>query len=194
LSAIIYAVMPLSHDTSHRIAIKGAIEEVLGKDAWYELKETTALAPWRKNVLKVLKAIRLSLAASVHVRDQGWSEEVECNLLRGEEGVKASTDIDELLSCFEATLVRLVFLQIGFAPNFKGHPGLPLRKENWSLDTYRSVQYVQAAEQLEALFWSEQQRRIGFEKQMELRDEHRRSRSKVPYSVWCRQREAQPAA
>ena len=182
--------MPLQHDTSHRIMLKSAIEQLLGRDAWYELKETTSLAPWRKTILKLLKAIRISIDASVEVRDQAWTDAVNENLTRGEEGVKVSKDIDELLSCFEATLLRQVFLQIGALPNRKGGPGVSLSRENWRLNGQRSVQYVQSRTQLESAFWSEQQSRIGFERQMELRNEHRRSRSPLPYSEWCCQRGA----
>ena len=182
--------MPLQHDLSHRIAIKSAIEQLLGSEAWYELKETTSLAPWRRNVLKLLKAIRVSIDASVEIKDQLWTDAVNENLTRGEKGVRSSKDIDELLSSFEATLLRQVFLQIGMVPNRKGQPAVSLRKENWFLNSERSVQYVQSPAQLEAVFWGEQQRGIGFEKQMELRNEHRWSKSPLPYSVWCRARGA----
>lgn len=170
--------------------LKSAIEQLLGQDAWYELKETTSITPWRKNVLKLLKAICISIDASVEVRDEAWMDAVNENLARGKEGVKASTDIDELLSCFEATLLRQVFLQIGAVPNRKGRPRVSLSKENWRLNGQRSVQYVQSRTQLESAFSSEQQSRIGFERQMELRNEHRRSKSPLPYSEWCRQRRA----
>jgi len=76
--------MPLKYDTSHMIMLKSAIEQLLGSNAWYELKETTSLTPWRKNVLKLLKAIRISIEESVEIRDQGWFEAVIENLARGE--------------------------------------------------------------------------------------------------------------
>lgn len=183
-------IMPLQHDISHRIAIKSALEEILGRDAWYELKESTSIAPWRRNVLKTLQAIRLSISASISIRDDEWAKQVEENLAQGEASVKSSENIDELLSSFEATLLRQVFLQIGLGLNFKGREGLSLRKENWKLDKFRSVQYVQSPHQIEAKFWGEQQARIGFQRQMELHNEHRQSKSKVPYPVWCKGREA----
>jgi hypothetical protein len=122
--------MPLEHELSHRIAIKSAIEQLLGRQAWYELKETTSLVPWRKNVLKLLKAIRISIDVSIEIKDQLWTEAVNENLTRGENDVRSSKDIDELLSSFEATLLRQVFLQIGMVPNRRGQPGVSLRKEN----------------------------------------------------------------
>ena len=182
--------MPLQYDTTHRIAIKLAIEEVLGREAWYELKETTSVTPWRKNLLKVLKAIRLSIDATVEIKDKPWSDAVEANLKEGEQDLKSSKDIDELLSSFEATLLKQVFLQLGMLPKRAGRPGVALRKENWRLNGHRSVQYVQSQAQLEAIFWGEQQRLIGVEKQMELHNEHRWSKSPLSYSAWCRERES----
>jgi hypothetical protein len=182
--------MPLEHDLSHRIMLKSAIEQLLGRDAWYDLKETTSLTPWRKYVLKLLKAIRVSIHESVEMRDQAWLDAVGENLLRGEEAARASKDIDDLLSCFTATLLRQVFLQLGALPNRKGRPAVSLSKENWRLNGQRSVLYVQSKAQLEYVFWNEQQSRIGFEKQMELHNEHRWSKSELPYSEWCRKRGA----
>lgn len=183
--------MPLEHDISHRYALKSAIEQLLGRDAWYALKETTSLTPWRKYVLKLLKAIRISIHESIEVRDPAWLRAVDENLNRGEEVAKASKDIDALLASFTATLLRQVFLQVGSLPSRKGQSSVSLGKENWRLNGQRSAQYVQSPSQKESAFWSEQQARIGFERQIELHNEHRWSKSELPYSEWCREREAQ---
>ncbi|GAB2894049.1 hypothetical protein GCM10027046_23770 [Uliginosibacterium flavum] len=182
--------MPLKYDTSHIIMLKSAIEQLLGREAWYELKETTSLSPWRKNVLKLLKAIRISVEESVEVRDQAWFDSVAQNIARGEECAKASKDIDELLSCFTATLLRQVFLQIGTLPNRIGQSSVSLRRDNWKLNGHRSVQYVQSSAQIESVFWSLQQKQIGIDNQMALLREHRKSKSTLSYSEWFRQREA----
>lgn len=182
--------MPLEHSMTHRLAIKNALEEVLGRETWYELKESTSLTPWRKSTLKALKAIRLSILATISIRDDEWMKSIEENLIRGENGIRSSKDIDELLAHFEATLLRQVFLQIGLNVNFQGQPGLSLRKDNWKLDSMRSVQYVQSTQQIETAFWRDQQQRIGFRKQIELHEEYRQSKSRLPFSSWCRAREA----
>ena len=111
--------MPLKHDLSHQYAFKSEIEELLGSNAWYDLKETTSLAPWRKYIMKLLKAIQLSIYESIEVTDADWLKTVEDNIAHGEQKAKSSQDIDELLSCFTATLLRQVFLQIGGVPNRK---------------------------------------------------------------------------
>lgn len=182
--------MPLEHSIEHRYALKTALEQLLGREAWYDLKETTSLAPWRKYVLKSLKAIRVSTRETVQVRDAAWAAAVEENLSRGEQAAAKCKDIDDLLASFTATLLRQVFLQLGACPDRRTQDRVALRKDNWSMDGQRSVQYVQSGEQLENVFWSEQQVRIGSEEQMKLHDEHRWSKSPLPYSEWCRQREA----
>jgi hypothetical protein len=98
--------------------------------------------------------------------------------------MKSASDIEKLLSVFEATLLRQVFLQIGMMPNRKGRDGVRLTKEDWRLNGQRSVQYVQSRAQLEMVFWGEQQSRLGVQRQMDLHSEHRRSKSPLPSSVW----------
>lgn len=181
--------MPLKHDLSHVYVLKTAIEQILGRDAWYELKETTSVAPWRKCLLKLVAAIRLSIDESVQVADADWLLAVHENLDRGTAHLKKAKGFDELLVTTTAVLLRQVFLQIGQLPDRRGTASVTLSRENWRLNGHRSVQYVQSKEQLEAVFWMAQQRRIGFERQMELHNEHRHSKSKLSYSEWSRARE-----
>ena len=182
--------MPLEHDIEHLYALKTALEQLLGREAWYDLKETTSLTPWRKYVLKTLKAIRVTTRETVQVRDDAWAKAVEENLTRGEKAVAQCKDIDNLLSTFTATLMRQIFLQLGSCPDRRTKDRVTLTKENWRMNGLRSVQYIQSQEQLERVFWSEQQDQIGFEAQMKLHNEHRGSKSELPYSEWCRQRDA----
>ena len=76
--------MPLQHNLEHRYALKTAMEQLLGREAWSSLKETTSVAVWRKYILKTLKAIRLSIRETVRVRDEAWADAIEENLSRGE--------------------------------------------------------------------------------------------------------------
>ncbi|MBX3628140.1 MAG: hypothetical protein KF892_24230 [Rhizobacter sp.] len=182
--------MPLEHNLEHRYALKTALEQLLGRTAWYELKETTSLVSWRKHTLKAIKAIRIGVQENVKIRDEAWACEVETNLARGESAISESKDIDDLLASFTATLLRQVFLQLGACPDRRVLDRVALTKENWRLNGHRSVQYVQSREQLESVFWSKQQEEIGFEAQMKLHNEHRWSKSHLSYSEWCRQRDA----
>lgn len=178
--------MTLRHDISQYYELKAAIEQLFGNQAWLDLKETTSLVTWRRYALKLIKSIRVSIEESVEICDSAWLESVHENLNRGSESAKSSKNIEELLSGFSATLLRQVFLQIGMLPNRPTARKVTLGRENWRLNGHRSVQYVQNRKQIESAFWSEQQGRIGFEKQMELHYEYRGSKSKLPFSQWCR--------
>ncbi|AQV02586.1 hypothetical protein [Desulfococcus multivorans] len=176
-------------DISHFYSLKTVIEQLLGKEAWLDLKEATSLTKWRVYVLKLIAVIRVSIKESVQIVDQAWLDAVRDNLDDGKASAKAAKTIDELLSGFAATLLRQVFLQIGMLPNRTTARRVTLSRQYWRLDSHRSVQYVQTPQQIEAAFWSVQQRQLGFERQMELRDEYRASRSKLPYWRWCQEKE-----
>src|SRR4051812_8964219 len=105
--------MPLKHDLSHMYVLKAAIERLLGRDAWYELKETTSVDAWRKCMLKLIAAIRVSIDESVQVADPDWLTEARNNLSVGAEQLKAAKDFDTLLAVLSALLLRQVFLQLG---------------------------------------------------------------------------------
>ena len=170
--------------------LKATVAELLGNEAWLDLKETTSLATWRGYVVKLIDAIKISIQTSIEIRDDAWANEVSENLERGRASAKSAANIEVLLSEFSTTLLRQVFIQIGMCPSRSAARAVSLGRENWRLNGHRSVQYVQSPAQIESAFWSEQQQRIGFEKQMELRTEHRESRSKLPFSRWCKERVA----
>ena len=181
--------MTVRPDISQYYALKAAIEQLLGNQAWLELKECTSVSMWKKYVLKLIAAIGVGIEQSIEIRDEGWVAEVHENLDRGTKGAKAAKDIDDLLSVLSATLLRQVFLQIGRLPNRSTARKVTRAGEFWKLNGHRSVQYIQTPTQIEAMFWSNQQQSIGIEKQMALRKEHRASKSKLPFSKWCRARE-----
>lgn len=180
--------MPMKHDLSHMYALKSAIEDLLGEAAWRDLKECTSLTTWRRYVLKIIDAIELSVKTNIHICDEDWMNQVASNLAHGRELARIAKDTDDLVAALTATLLRQVFLQLGHAPHRKTSRNVALKAENWRLDGFRTVQIVQTSDQREVLFMSKQRREIGFDAQFDLEAEYRRSRSKLPYSVWCAQR------
>jgi hypothetical protein len=165
--------------------LKSVIENVLGSDAWYALKESNHLPTWKKQLIKVIDAIHVSIQASIEVYDQDWIEEINQVVETGIKEIKMSEDIEESISSLAATFINISFIQVGLMPRRKGKSKVSLRKENWELNIYRSVIYIQSFQQKEELFWDKQQDEIGFREQLELKDAHRISKSKLPYSEWC---------
>ena len=137
----------LKHDISQHYALKQSLEEIFGKDAWYDLKECTSLLKWKKHLCALLTAIRISIHETVRVADPEWFEEVDALLERGNSSIKISKSADELFSTLSAWLTRLVFHQIGFVPQRMTMKKVTLAKAYWRLDLRRSVQYVQTLEQ-----------------------------------------------
>jgi len=175
---------------SHMYALKSAIEDVLGRKAWLELKETTSTKTWRRYALKLIDAVELSINTTVLIRDEEWALEVKSNLEHGRELVRIAASPEDSIAALSATLLKQVFLQLGHAPSRKMVESVPLKAANWCFTGFRSVQYVQTQDQREALFHANQRRAIGFEAQLNLQAEYRQSNSPLAYSVWCTERGA----
>jgi len=174
------------NEYSKYLSLKSSIENLLGRDAWYALKESESISTWKKYLGKALKALRVSIHETVQICDDDWRSEVDCQIDEGLEDLSQSKSIDELISCLAATLLNVSFLQTGLLPRRKGSlNSVSLRKEKWKHDIYRQVVYLQTPKQRESLFLSKQQKMIGVQPQMELFREYRRSGSKLPYSEWC---------
>jgi hypothetical protein len=177
------------------LPFKAVLEDLFGSDAWYALKESNHLGTWRKYAQKTLRAVGLSITDTVQIHDDKWLAEVTSRLERGIEQVKVADSIDEVIGAVAGTMIEVSFLQIGFMPRRQGKPGpYPLRRGEWRFDAYRSVAYLQTKAQREAVFFAEQQRRIGFDKQLDLRAEYRNSKSTLSYSQWCSKRKGRDGA
>lgn len=172
------------------LAFKGVVEDLFGSDAWYALKESNHIPTWRGYCSKVLKSLDLAIEDTVSVCDESWKAQVKRILWHGIGSLGKAKEIDEMIGIVAASVLEVSFLQLGLMPRRKGSDSkVSLRKGAWKLDAFRSVQYVQSEAQKEQLFLSEQQRRIGFQRQSDLQAEYRRSGSNDKYAVWCAERE-----
>ena len=173
------------------LGLKAIIEDILGSEAWYALKETNHLPTWKKQLLRVINAIHTSILASIEIFDEDWLEKINEAVASGKTDVETATDIEEAISSLAAVFVNVSFLQVGFMPMRKGNrEKVSLRKENWRLNQFRTVMYVQSPQQKESLFRHKQQKEIGYQNQMDLWVEYLRSKSKLKYPEWCRERNA----
>ena len=124
--------------------MKAFFEEILGRASFIKVKDYGPLKRWKAETVCLLKAVTLSIAATVEIADEEWKAEINVEIEHGISLVKSSSEIDELFSCLSATLAKIVFLQIGFVP--RGHRSVnrvALTPHNWKLNPVRSVQYVQ---------------------------------------------------
>jgi len=128
--------------------MKAVFEEILGKASFMKVKDYGPLKNWKAETVRLLKAVALSINATVEIADEEWKEEINAEIEHGILRAESSSEIDELFSGLAATLAKVVFLQIGFVP--RGHRSVErvaLTPRNWKLNPVRSVQYVQNEQQ-----------------------------------------------
>lgn len=66
--------------------------------------------------------------------------------------MKGARTAADLFAGLTSTLTEIAFTQIGFMPTRSRRDEMvPLKKEFWEMNNFRTVQYVQTAEQREAL-------------------------------------------
>lgn len=166
------------------LPVKFAIESLFGLEAWYALKESNHIPTWKKYIEKTLKSIHISIHQTVKYCDEEWIKDVDKTIQDGLDNTKRCKSIDELIAVLAGTLINMSFLQIGLMPH-TSQKKVTLRKENWNLNCYRSVVYLQSKEQKEEYFWHKQQRKLGFKEQQKIRSKYLASGSSLLYSEWC---------
>lgn len=137
-------------DLSQYYAAKALFERILGRSAFMRVKDYGPLSAWRENYTRLLRAIAVSVEATVEVVDSEWKKEVKELLTHGVQRLKTAKSVDELHAVAAATLGELAFLQLGFIP--RGHhraETIPLSLRYWRMNPVRTVQYVQSAKQRE---------------------------------------------
>lgn len=132
-------------------ALKHLFESLFGRNAWLDIKHSTDLRRWKKYSLRVLSALEVSAKATVQVADKEWFEQFIFTIEHGKRRVNSSNDFEQLFASLAGSLGEISFLQLGMMPMRSTQESITLRHQsNWKLDRYRSVQYVQNAEQLAA--------------------------------------------
>ena len=134
-------------------ALKHLFESLFGRNAWLEIKHSTDLGQWKKYSLRVLSALEVSAKATVQVADEEWFGQFTSTIEHGKRRVNSSKDFEQLFASLAASLGEISFLQLGMMPMRSTQENISLRHHgNWKLDRYRSVQYVQSAEQRAATY------------------------------------------
>jgi hypothetical protein len=133
-------------------ALKSLFENLFGRKAWYDLKESTDLIQWKSYCTRLLVAVETSAKATIQIVDIHWFEELNSEIKHGKEMIKSSNDFEQLFANLAASIGRISFLQFGLIPTRLTQENITLRHpSNWKLDSYRSVQYVQNDEQKKTL-------------------------------------------
>ncbi|WP_444939956.1 hypothetical protein ACJJI3_12685 [Microbulbifer sp. ZKSA004] len=68
--------------------LKFTLEDLFGKEAWYDLKESNELSIWKKYGIKTLGAIKISIFDTVKYRGEEWVSEIEELIEQGSQNIK----------------------------------------------------------------------------------------------------------
>lgn len=131
--------------------LKAVFERIWGKGTYLELKHCSDLKVWKRYCDRTLQITLLAAHDTVQIADDDWFEMLEALVEHGRELVKIAETFDSLFQAFAASYVEISFHQMGFMPSVYQGARSQLRKGNWRLDPYRTVQYVQSSEQKERL-------------------------------------------
>lgn len=141
----------IHHKMSQFYPMKAVLEMLFGRRCYMKLKEAGDLKDWKHETQRLLRAIEFSVNANVEIADQEWRSDVTDVLELGRTYVTNAESITDMFAHLSATLTRLVFLQLGQMPNHHSAEAVPCIKQNWQLNQFRSVQYVQNTEQAAAV-------------------------------------------
>ncbi len=165
--------------------LKNTFERVLGVGAWEELKESNSISTWRKWTKKLFAAIKLSIDETVKFADQQWRAEVYSTLERGEENLKKTRQIDEVIATIASVFIELSFWQIGFMPDHRGvGRKVKLNRSSWRLDCDRTLIYLQSEKQLHTQTVRRLQKSLGASEASALEYKYRRSKSNLNFHEW----------
>ena len=130
--------------------LKAIFERIWGKGTYLELKHCSDLKVWKRYCERTLRATELAASDTVLIVDEDWQNELSEIIEHGIDGVTSASGFDELFQYFAATYAEVSFHQFGFMPSVDLAARSQLRRGNWRLDAFRSVQYIQTPEQKES--------------------------------------------
>jgi hypothetical protein len=146
------AEIGLRADMAQFYAMKAVLEKVFGHTVYLKLKETATMKDWRRATIRLLDALALAIKSTVAITDQEWHDDIVAVICRSQEAITGSENISDLFAALSAGLTQIVFMQVGRMPDFRSYrKPVPLKARFWTLNSYRSVQYVQTNAQRQAL-------------------------------------------
>lgn len=137
----------MEYEQQYGEALKRLMETVLGRNSWAKLKHCQCLKTWKHYCARLLKAHKVTIAASVRVVDAEWMNEVNFEIEHGLKTIESARDFTSLFMNMTACLSTLSFLQAGDIPDFQTDNNVVRDGPKWRMDSLRSVQYIQNKEQ-----------------------------------------------
>lgn len=178
----------LKADQSQYASLKHLLESLYGRDEYVKFKERTVFKDWKHECSKVLRSIDIAIHENVTVADDDWFDEVKKLMEYGHGIIKMAKSPDELFAALSSVSVRLNFLQLGKIPKFYAAKRVKNNAANFKLSCYRSVQYVQSAQQKYQKKLDDFQKTISNSQFLDLHLEYRKVITEFDFVDWSKRK------
>ncbi len=178
----------LRADQSQYSSLKHLLESLYGKDEYIKFKERTVFTDWKRECLKVLKTIEIAVYENVKIADDDWFDELNKLLEYGRNIIKSAKSPDGLFAALSSVSVRLNFLQLGMIPRAYLVKRVINKAANFNLSNYRSVQYVQSAQQKFQKKLADFRKTISDSQFLDLHYEYRRVKTELDFVDWAKRK------
>lgn len=125
------------------ISLGYLFNQLYGQDSCNEIRDFQDVSLLKKYCLKLIKSYSHAIEQTIEVSDRNQINNLKKILSHGEEQIKRCKTFSELDQIFIFTQSRLIFQLLGEIPNRWQSKKVQNRKENWKLNSYRQIQYVQ---------------------------------------------------
>ena len=98
--------------------------------------------------------MRLAIEETLTITDRLHRQQILELIEQKEQLIRTHKSFNELDQTMIASLIEIVFLLIGLAPNRWRKENVANIKGNWKLNDYRQIQYVQTPEQKERVIFA----------------------------------------
>lgn len=125
------------------------IHRLYGRKSYQEIKSYMDLPLTRKYFRRMIASIEVAARATLTITDQSHRTQFIDVTERYDSLIRSSKSHDDVRELMIAFQSEIIFLLIGAMPNRWQEENVTNtnRKENWKLNLYRQIQYVQNAEQ-----------------------------------------------
>jgi hypothetical protein len=131
-------------DESKRVELDDSVEYLFGflfgARTAHTFSETRGLARWRRDLVRVFKAIDTALELNLRNADNRLRQELAQCLQTTTEELKRAASKDKLHTRAISSLIHIVFDVLGGLPNHRSRTGA-IPRTFWKLDRYRSLIY-----------------------------------------------------
>ncbi len=129
------------------------MHQLYGQRSYSELKDNHDFAKTKKYYLKLIKSFNHAIFETIEIADKSQLKSLTNILRNGEKEINLCKTFSEIDQIFISIETKLIFQLLGQIPNRSRDKTVLNRKENWVLNNFRQIQYVQNSKNKELMIF-----------------------------------------